>query len=255
MPATDEVPLLEGHISRAFDGDLAALQLRVTSMGALVLSQVQRATLAYAEWNAESAQLVAAREPQVNSNERQVDQEALQLIARRQPMAHDLRAILSFERTVTDLERIGDEANKIARLVLAGQAREGASGNRPGAATSREVRQLGRLAAQMVRAAVEAFDAMDAGAAAVVVQRDTELDEEYAAGLRRLLTRAMEDPRQLHAAVQSAFVLKSIERIGDHARNVAEQVVELVSAAGAARAAQLPSAASSSATPSSAADR
>ncbi len=254
VATADELPLLEGHISRAFDGDLAALQLRVTTMGALVLSQVQAATLAYADWNAESAQVVTQREPLVNASERQVDQDSLQIIARRQPMAHDLRAILSFERTVTDLERIGDEANKIARMVLAGLSREGTGGDRPAPSTAREVRQLGRLASQLVRAAVEAFDAMDAVAAQIVIDRDTELDEEYAAGLRRLLTRAMEDPRHLQGAVQSAFVLKSIERIGDHARNVAQQVVELVGMANAARVAngQIERAVAS---PSSAADR
>ena len=253
MNTADELPLLEGHISRAFDGDLAALHLRVTTMGALVLNQVQAATLAYADWNAETAQLVTSREPQVNASEREVDQVSLQLIARRQPMAHDLRAILSFERTVTDLERIGDEANKIARLVMAGQSREGTGTDQPGPSTAREVRQLGRLAAQLVRAAVEAFDAMDAVAAEIVIQRDTELDEEYAAGLRRLLSRAMEDPRQLQGAVQSAFVLKSIERIGDHARNVAQQVVELVGAARAARAMQ--GTLTATVSPSSATDR
>jgi phosphate transport system protein len=232
-PMTDELPLLEGHIARAFDGDLAALQLRVTTMGALVLSQVQGAVSAYADWRADMAQAVVAREPLVNSTEQQIDQEALRLIARRQPMAHDLRAILSFERSVSDLERIGDEANKIARLVLVG--RDAPGSEHPAPSTAREVRQLGRLASQLVRAAVEAFDAMDSAAAALVIQRDRELDEEYAAGLRRLLTRAMEDPRQLQATVQSAFVLKSIERIGDHARNVAEQVVELITAARAAQ--------------------
>ena len=241
MATADELPLLEGHISRAFDGDLAALQLRVTAMGALVLSQVQAATAAYADWNVDSARRVTQREPQVNASEQQIDQESLQLIARRQPMAHDLRAILSFERMVTDLERIGDEANKIARLMLAGPARERSGSESLVAATSREVRQLGRLASLLVRAAVEAFDAMDAPAAQVVVDRDVELDEEYAAALRRLLSRAMEDPRHLQGVVQSAFVLKSIERIGDHARNVARQVVELVGMAGAARAASTPS--------------
>jgi phosphate transport system protein len=253
MATADELPLLEGHISRSFDGDLAALQLSVTAMGALVLSQVQVATTAYSEWDTDAAQLVAARELQVNAAERQIDQDSLQLIARRQPMAHDLRAILSFERVVTDLERIGDEANKIARLVNGGGSRgEVAGADRPVPSTSREVRQLGRLAAQLVRAAVEAFDSMDALAAQDVIHRDFELDEEYAAGLRRLLTRAMEDPRLLQGAVQSAFVLKSIERIGDHARNVARQVVQLV---GTARSAQLPGAPVAATSPSTAADR
>jgi phosphate transport system protein len=224
----DEIPLLEGHISRAYDGDLAALQLRVTAMGALVLSQVQDAVAAYADWKSEAAADVAAREPKVNATEQDIDQEALRVIARRQPMANDLRAILAFERCVSNFERIGDEANKLARIVLAGTARESGGSVRPGPATSRDVRQLGRLASRMVRAAVQAFDTMDATAAAAVIQRDRELDEEYAGGLRRLLTRAMEDPRRIQDAMQSAFVLKSIERIGDHARNVAHQVVELV---------------------------
>ncbi len=233
----NDLPLLEGHISRAFDGDLAALQLRVTAMGALVLTQVHGAVTAYADWQTDTAQGVTSREAQVNAAEQQIDQEALQLIARRQPMAHDLRAILSFERSVSDLERIGDEANKIARLVLVGSSRgEGQGTGRPAHATSREVRQLGRLAAQLVRSAVEAFDSMDARIATAGHPADRELDEEYAAGLRRLLTRAMEDPRNLQDTVQSAFVLKSIERIGDHARNVAQQVVGLVEAARSARA-------------------
>lgn len=251
MATTDELPLLEGHISRSFDGDLAALQLRVTTMGALVLSQVQAATVAYADWDDASAQVVTSREPQVNVSQRQIEQDALQLIARRQPVAHDLRAILSFERAVTDLERIGDEANKIARLVIGGSPRDALDTGRPGPSTAREVRQLGRLAAQLVRSAVESFDGMDSVMAETVIQRDVELDEEYAAGLRRLLTRAMEDPRQLQAAVQSAFVLKSIERIGDHARNVARQVVELV---GAARAARVAAQTGAVVSPSSAAD-
>lgn len=228
---SDSSTLLEGHTSRAFDGDLAALQLRVTALGGLVLAQVQGAVGAYADWQSDLAAEVTAREPQVNAGQVEIDHDALRVIARRQPVAQDLRAILSFERSVSDLERIGDEANKIARLVL--QSTRDEFTGRPGPATARDVRQLGRLAVQLVRAAVTAFDALDPEAATQVVQRDHELDEEYAAGLRRLLTRAMEDPRLLKGAVQSAFVLKSIERIGDHARNVAEQVIALAESRGA----------------------
>ncbi|HEV7633075.1 MAG TPA: phosphate signaling complex protein PhoU [Steroidobacteraceae bacterium] len=238
----DEAPLLEGHISRAFDGDLAALQMRVVAMGGLVLSQVQTACHAYAHWLAEDARLVTSREPQVNALELEIDEDAQRVIARRQPVASDLRAVMAIERVLTDLERMGDEANKIARLVLVDARRSGsATGSAPGAATARDVRQLGRLAAVMVRAAVEAFDRLDAAGAELVVQRDAELDSEYAAGLRRLLSRAMEDPRRLQHAVEAAFVLKSIERVGDHARNLALQVIYLVrgDSARAARAAAL----------------
>ncbi len=238
----DEAPLLEGHISRAFDGDLAALQMRVVAMGGLVLNQVQTSCHAYAHWLTEDARLVTSREPQVNALELEIDEDAQRVIARRQPVASDLRAIMVIERVLTDLERMGDEANKIARLVLLDARRSGsASGSAPGVATARDVRQLGRLAAAMVRSGVEAFDQLDADAAELVVQRDSELDTEYAAGLRRLLSRAMEDPRRLQHAVEAAFVLKSIERIGDHARNLALQVIYLVrgDAGRAARAAAL----------------
>jgi len=138
---SDSPTLLEGHISRAFDGDLAALQLRVTALGGLVLDQVRGAVAAYADWRAELAADVTAREPQVNAGQLEIDHDALRVIARRQPVAQDLRAILSFERCVSDLERIGDEANKIARLVLHSPRDEFAS--RPGPATARDVRQLG----------------------------------------------------------------------------------------------------------------
>jgi len=217
--------MIEGHISKAFDGALSSVHLRVVEMGGLVLGQVQSAVTAYADWNAVTANLVLDPELVVNRLEQAIEEETVVIIARRQPMASDLRLVMAIERVVTNLERAGDEAKKVARLVVTGIGRHPAL---PGATVARDIRQMGKVADGMMRAALEAFDVLDANAAAEVVRRDLELDEEYASGLRRLLTRAMENPHQLQSVVESAFVLKSVERMGDHARNIARQVILLV---------------------------
>jgi phosphate transport system protein len=136
-------------------------------------------------------------------------------------MAHDLRAVFAIDKVVTELERAADEAKKLALAVLADSE---ANGFRPGAATAREARQLGRLAALMIRSALESFDRLDPVSAAAVIRQDQEMDSEYAAALRRILTRAMEDARQVQAAIEAAFIMRSLERIGDHARNIARHV-------------------------------
>lgn len=215
---------IEGHISRAFDGALSSLHVRVVELGGLVLLQVREAANAYTDWDQRAAQAVLEREPSVNTATHAIESEALGLIARRQPMAGDLRAIVALTRVVAELERAGDEAKKISLTVL-GHA--GRAGQRPGTATARDARHLARLATSLVRRALDALDVLEFAAAGEVIARDRELDEEYANGLRRLLTRAMEDPRQFGAALEAAFVLKSLERIGDHARNLARQVLSL----------------------------
>lgn len=209
--------MIEGHTSRAFDGALAALHMRVVEMGGLVLDQVREAALAYSDWDEVAGEHVIERELAVNAYDVSIDEEQLSLIARRQPMAGDLRAIIAMSKAVAELERAGDEANKIARTVLR-------RGGRPGPATSRDARHLGRLACSLLRLSLEAFDRIDLEVAAEVIARDRELDAEYADGLRRLLTRAMEDPRHFDVTLEAAFVLKSLERIGDHARNLARHL-------------------------------
>ncbi len=209
--------MIEGHTSRAFDGALAALHVRVIEMGGLVLEQVREAAQAYTEWDSSSAQRVVERERLVNQYDQSIDAEQFTLIARRQPVANDLRAIIAMSKAVGELERVGDEAKKIARTVLG-------RGARPGPGTTRDARHLGRLAVNLLRLSLDALDRLDLSLAAEVITRDRELDAEYAAGLRRLLTRAMEDPRNFDVALEAAFVLKSLERIGDHARNLARHV-------------------------------
>jgi phosphate transport system protein len=212
---------LEGHTARAFDGDMSSLHVQAVAMGALVIEQVHLAVGAYSNWDRAAATLVLERERKINLYDLEIEEAALQLIARRQPMAHDLRAVFAIDKVVTELERAADEAKKLALAVL---AESESSGFRPGAATAREARQLGKLAAGMIRSALEAFDRLDAAAAAAVVKLDQEMDAEYAAALRRILTRAMEDLRQTQAAIEAAFIMRSLERIGDHARNIARHV-------------------------------
>jgi phosphate transport system protein len=218
---------IEGHTSRAFDGELSALHVQVVAMGGLVLLQVREAANAYTDWDEPVARAVIERERHVNRYDLAIDERSLALIARRQPVAGDLRAILAMSKIVAELERAGDESKKIAQTVL---GRAGRRGARPGAATARDARHLARLAVNMVRLSLEGLDRLDATLAARVIALDRELDDEYGDGLRRLLTRAMEDSRFFSVALEAAFVLKSLERIGDHARNVARLVLSLAPA-------------------------
>ncbi len=212
--------MLEGHISKAFDGALSTLHVRVVEMGGLVLDQVREATRAYTTWEEKGAVRVIERERDVNAYNKSIDTEQAVLIARRSPVASDLRAIIALSKCVAELERAGDEAKKIAKNVLG-------AGSQPGPATARDARHLGDLAINLLRLALEGLDTIDADVCRDVIAKDEELDEEYAAGLRRLLSRAMEDPRQLEVALEAAFVLKSLERIGDHARNLARHILTI----------------------------
>jgi len=213
--------MLEGHISKAFDAGLAALHLRVLEMGGLTLDQVRAAARAYTDWDAVAAERVVERESGVVACGAAINDDQFTLIARRQPVASDLRAIIALCKCAAELERADVEARKIARTVLQ-------QTGRPLRGTSADVRHLAQLATALLRRALEALDRLDAAQAAEVIARDHELDVEYAAGLRRLITRAMEDPRSLEVTVEAAFVLKSLERIGDHARNLARQTQLIV---------------------------
>ena len=213
---------LEGHTARAFDGDLSSLHIQAVAMGALVIEQVQLAVNAYSNWDRSVATLVLERERKINLYDAEIEEAALQVIARRQPVAQDLRAVFAIDKVVTELERAADEAKKLALTVLADSEIERLPAGRGHGA--RGARSSGRLAVPMIRAALEAFDRLDPAAAAAVIQQDQEMDSEYAAALRRILTHAMEDPRRLQATIEAAFIMRSLERIGDHARNIARHV-------------------------------
>jgi phosphate transport system protein len=212
--------MLEGHISKSFDGELAALHIRVLEMGGLALDQVRAASRAYAEWDLRNAQHVIDRERALVSYGTRIYDDQVTLIALRNPVASDLRAIIALAKIAAELDRTGAEACKIARTVLH-------QSGRPGRGTSSDARHLANLATSLLRLSLEALDQLDGELAEQVIDRDQDLDAEYAAGLRRLLTRALENPTQLEVTVEAAFALKALERIGDHARNAAQQIVSI----------------------------
>jgi phosphate transport system protein len=220
----DELPLMEGHISKTFDGELAALQLHVVQMGGLVLAQVRHAIEAHARWDAGIARRVLEQEAEVNAFERNIDAEQFALLARRSPLASDLRVVVAMSKCIAELERAGDEAKKIAATVLR-------QGRRPGPDTSEDAQRLGELALGLLRLALEALDRIDGDTAALVIARDRELDTQYAQGLRRLLRRPPDETGDLETIIEAAFALKALERIGDHARNLARQVRGVVTEA------------------------
>jgi phosphate transport system protein len=217
--------ITEGHTVKGYDVDLAGLRLGLLEMGGLVLDQVHRAVNALVNGDEVLARSVLTREDEVNAYDVRIDEDSVALIARRQPMGSDLRAIISIARAVSDLERIGDEAKKIAHAVIRGDGKRSA---RPSPQLARDARHIARFAQEMLRDALDAFDRMDPAAAVEIVRRDLELNAEFQAALRRLLTQVMEDPRRLPAMLDAVAVLKSLERVGDHAKNIARYVLYLV---------------------------
>jgi phosphate transport system protein len=204
---------LEGHISKALDGALGALHLHVVAMGSLALDQVRSAARAYVHWDRRTAEIVLEREQAVNAYDHALDAEQLMLLARRQPLASDLKFVLAFSKAVAELERVGDEAKKIARFVITDEAPAGEG-------ATQDVGALAQLAESSLRLALEAFDALDPSIAASVIAADQGLDARYHAALERLLAKPQPDARHMRQIVHAAFVLKALERIGDHAVNV-----------------------------------
>lgn len=194
------------------------MHLRVLEMGGLALDQVRAASRAYAEWDVHNAQHVIDREGVLITFGTRIYDDQLTLIALRNPVASDLRAIIALAKIAAELDRAGAEACKIARTVLH-------QNGRPGRRTSSDARHLANLATSLLRLALESLDQLNGELAEQVIDRDQDLDAEYASGLRRLLTRALEDPAHLEVTVEAAFALKALERIGDHARNAATQIV------------------------------
>lgn len=212
----------EGHTSRALDQALGELRLSVVAMGGLVVDQVATAARSLLDGDMDAARLVLGREERVNRLDQHVDHEAFQLIALHQPVAGDLRMARAISRATVELERAGDEAKKIARFAL--RLGEGEPQG-PVVAVARYLRHMADLSVDMLRSAVRALDEADAEMASRVETRDEELDREFQAALRQILTLIMEDQRYLKATIDTVLALKGLERIGDHAKNVAEQVL------------------------------
>lgn len=217
------MPTTEHHTSKQFDAELEALRARVLQMGGLVESQIVRAMDALVGGNVELAAEVIADDHQVNALEVAIDEDSTHVIARRQPAAGDLRMVMAIVKTITDLERIGDEAEKIARM-----AKQMHESDRLHIPRFTEVRRASDVALDMLRRALDAFARLDVSAAAQVVRQDIDLDDQFRSIVRQLITFMMEDPRTISTSIEIFSIAKALERIGDHAKNMAEYVIYLV---------------------------
>ena len=211
------------HISKKFDAELEAVRSRVLQMGGLVEQQITRAMEALAIGDMVMADQVIVDDHRVNAMEVGIDEDCVHIIAKRQPTASDLRMVMAVVKTITDLERIGDEAQKIARM-----AKQIHQLDRRLSTRFAEVRYASNVALDMLNTALDAFARLDIVAAAKVVKQDQIVDEQFRGILRQLVTFMMEDPRTISAAIDILFIAKAIERIGDHAKNMSEYVVYLV---------------------------
>ena len=212
------------HISKQYDQDLEAIRSRTLQMGGLVESQVRSAVAGYLTGESERIEQAIASDAKVNDLERALDEELRTVIVRRQPAASDLRLIMAVSKTVTDLERIGDEATKIARM-----AREiHAGGAKNGTARLAMINHVCEVSIGMLRRSLDAFARLDAAAAARVIAEDASIDAEFHAIMRQLITFMMEDARTISASINLIWVAKACERIGDHAKNIAEQTIYIV---------------------------
>jgi phosphate transport system protein len=219
-------PLPDKHLSSQFDSELSALSTRVLEMGGLAETQVAQAVAALVGFNLAAAHAVLGQEAQLNRLDIEIDRDLSSIIARRQPTARDLRLLIAISKMVGNLERIGDEAVRIAR------AADRMFGNVDGGASSRlpmnDLTFEAGLATRQLRQALDAFARLDTAAAVAVLKADNQLDQEFDGLLRKLITYMMEDPRTISAAIDLVFVAKAIERIGDHAKNLAEVVIYVV---------------------------
>jgi len=211
------------HLSTQFDTDLDVISNNLMRLGGLVESQVSQAIYALSKSSAEVAKEVLEIENEVNALEIEIDHEIASFIARRQPTAGDLRLLVAMSKTTADLERAGDEAAKIARKVTSI-----VNGVAPLALPFSELRVCGGLATELLRKTLDAFTRLEVQTAVSILQNDGVFDREFDGFMRKLITYMMEDPRTISASLDLIFIAKSIERIGDHSRNIAEFIIYIV---------------------------
>ncbi len=216
------------HLSTQFDTELTAVSTRVLEMGGLVESQVSRSMTALAELDTRIASEVLQEEERVNRMEVEIDRELSAIIARRQPTARDLRLLIAISKTIANLERVGDEAARIARMVNRLMA-DGAQGGKRLPVS--DLKFESELAIAQLRKALDAFARLDTARALEVLKQDDAIDQEFDGLMRKLITYMMEDPRTISSSIDLIFVAKAIERVGDHAKNLAESIIYIVKGA------------------------
>lgn len=210
------------HISKQFDNELENIRERVLAMGGLVEQQMITALKALTESEVEFAEIVINNEPQINALEVSIDEDCTKILARRQPTAGDLRLVMAVIKTITDLERIGDESEKIAKMAIELIEKQGPKSYYVG------INAMGNHARKMVHDALDAFARMDSRAALNVAGEEPKSDEMYVAILRQLITYMMEDPRNITGTIDAVWTARALERIADHARNICEYVIYFV---------------------------
>ena len=213
------------HTSTSVEQSIAGLRLHAVEMGGLAIDQVACAVKALLDRDERLAEIVLSREALLNDYDRLLDNDSLTYIALQQPVAVDLRLARAIARIGLELERVGDEAKKIARFAL--QVTRGGE-NDPVLAVARYLRHMADLSVVMLRGAVRAADEEDVALARIVMKQDQELDAEFATALRQLMSFVMQDPHYLKGTIDTVFALKGLERIGDHATNIAEQVLYML---------------------------
>jgi phosphate transport system protein len=219
--------MADKHLSTQFDSELNALSSRVMELGGLVESQIRQAIYAVSEFSGDVARQVIETEDRVNQMEVEIDRELSSVIARRQPTARDLRLLMAISKITANLERVGDEARRIARMVLSILDKGGAARVLPAS----ELRVSADLASAQLRKVLDAFARLDTTAAVAIMKGDDLLDKEFDGFVRKLITYMMEDPRTISSSLDLLFVAKAIERIGDHAKNIAEFIIYVVKGA------------------------
>lgn len=220
--------MTDKHLSTQFDAELTDVCTRVLEMGGIAEAQVAQAVYALTNFSGETASQVLAREEHVNHLEVQIDRDLSSIIARRQPTARDLRLLIAVSKAIANLERVGDEAARVARTVQR-LLNAGVSSRMRLPVADLEFES--ELAIKQLRKALDAFARLDVEAALDVLQQDDQIDREFDGLMRKLITYMMEDPRTISASIDLVFVAKAIERVGDHAKNLAEVIIYIVKGA------------------------
>jgi len=212
---------IAGHYSQAYDAQLHGIVICVLEMSSLVEKQVKDALAAFVTADKVLAQQVVDTDRRVNSYEVDIDEHCIDILARRQPAASDLRLVLTVLKIINDVERVGDLAESIARQLLQ------ETGERPNGAQLNDIEEMGKRVQVMLRQALESFEKMDAADALDVLRQDKAIDNDYARIIRHSLTYMLEDPRQIGRSLEVTWVARALERVGDHARNICQYSIFL----------------------------
>lgn len=213
---------MKQHISSQFDEELESIRSKVLTMGGLVEKQLNNAIKSLIEGDIKLAEKVINNEIEINTYEVSIDQECVQILVRRQPAAGNLRFVMAVSKTITDLERVGDEAEKIAKMSI------DLIEKKEPKPYYISIKAMGTLVSNMLRNSLDSFARIDAKRALDIAAEEPKSDEQYDSILRQLMTYMTEDVNNIEGALDAIWVVRSLERIGDHARNICEAIIYLV---------------------------